>query len=138
MTDETLSTKEVVGGILYSVKKQLGQPPESTEFDVDLIIHINSAINTLSQLGIGPEEGFIVESNDETYEDYLGEDYLGRGMVSLYIFYMTKLGFDGSDLPSTLVQLLNQKTKELEWRLMQLQQDLDAKKGGGDDGNFSP
>lgn len=45
--------------ILNTIKKQLGITEDYTVFDSDLIVHINSVFLTLSQLGVGPDEGFL-------------------------------------------------------------------------------
>ena len=38
--------------ILVSIKKLIGLAPEDESFDIDLITHINSAIDVLTQLGM--------------------------------------------------------------------------------------
>ena len=52
----------MTNSILDSVKKVLGISPEYTEFDVDIIMHINTVFATLRQLGIGPIQGFRIET----------------------------------------------------------------------------
>ena len=59
--------------ILTSIKKLLGIAEEYAHFDADIIMHINSAFMTLSQLGIGPEEGFSIKSDAETWSDFTGD-----------------------------------------------------------------
>lgn len=49
--------------ILVSIKKLLGIADEYTQFDTDIIIHINSVFSVLQQLGIGPEDGFKITKN---------------------------------------------------------------------------
>ena len=49
--------------ILKSTKKILGIAEDYTVFDLDIITHINSAFSTLTQLGVGPVEGFIIEDD---------------------------------------------------------------------------
>ena len=44
--------------ILTSVKKIIGISEEDESFDTDLIMHINSVIMILHQLGVGKEDGF--------------------------------------------------------------------------------
>ena len=41
--------------ILTSIKKLLGVAEEYEHFDPDIIMHINSVLMILTQLGIGPE-----------------------------------------------------------------------------------
>lgn len=101
--------------ILDSVKEQLGLI-EVDEFDPQIIIHINGAIMTLSQLGVGPKEGYIVSSKDNTYGDYLGENHPATSQVKLYLFYKTKLGFD-TPQSSAVTEVLKSMIAEAEWRL---------------------
>ena len=42
--------------ILTSIKKTLRITEEYTHFDHDIIIHINTVLMILHQLGVGPEE----------------------------------------------------------------------------------
>ena len=46
--------------ILESVKKVLGIAPEYLAFDQDIVMHINSAFSVLHQLGVGPDEPFMI------------------------------------------------------------------------------
>lgn len=109
---------DVTDSILNSVKKLLGYEPEYVEFDPDILININSAIFTLQQIGVGPESGFSVESEDDTYEDYLGSDSgLEIHAVKMYLYYKTKLGFDPPS-NSFLVDKIKEEIRELEWRLI--------------------
>lgn len=102
--------------ILGSVKKQLGIPEDTKVFDLDIMIHINAAIATLRQIGVGPKEGYTVTSKDDTYEDYLGDECLETAQVKLYIFYKTRLGFSPPQ-SSIAVEILKEMIKEAEWRL---------------------
>ena len=40
--------------ILTSVKKSLGITEEYEHFDADILMHINTALMTLTQIGVGP------------------------------------------------------------------------------------
>lgn len=103
--------------ILDSVKKLLGILPEMKEFDLDILMHINSAISILSQIGVEPLNGFVVLSEEDTYEDYLGEKSQQLGPhVSLYLMYRTKLGFDPPQ-SSIVTECIKEAIRELECRL---------------------
>lgn len=109
---------DVTDSILNSVKKLLGYEPEYVEFDPDILININSAIFTLRQLGIGPDYPYSIESEDETYEDYLGYDSgLEVHAVKMYLYYKTKLGFDPPS-NSYMIDKIKEELRELEWRLI--------------------
>lgn len=107
---------DVTDSILNSVKKLLGYEPEYVEFDPDIIMHINSAIFTLRQIGIGPKYGFTVTSEDDTYADYLGDWNLEVNAVKMYLYYKTRLGFD-TPQNSYLIEQIKDQIRELEWRL---------------------
>lgn len=44
--------------ILTSVKKLLGLPADYEAFDPDIVMYINTVLMILSQMGVGPKEGF--------------------------------------------------------------------------------
>ena len=104
--------------ILGSVKEFLGIN-ELDDFDKELFIHINSAIATLTQLGVGPRSGFEVKSSDDSYLDFLGESHASvKSLVKDYICFKTKVGFDSSSASSALLQTIKDSIIELEWRIL--------------------
>lgn len=115
--DENKSEQE---SILTSVKKLLGIMEECAEFDSDIIMNINSAINTLFQLGVG-KEGFMINSKEDTYEDLLGELTPMFQNVKMYLFLKTRLGFDPPQTQA-LITSTKEMISELEWRI-QIQMD---------------
>ena len=54
----------ITDSILTSVKKLLGITEECTDFDADLILHINSVLMILTQIGVGPSEGFSIKDKE--------------------------------------------------------------------------
>lgn len=103
--------------ILTSVKKLLGIDESCEEFDLDIMLNINAAIFTLRQLGVGPADGFNVTSKNDKYSDFLGEESLEIDAVKLYLYYKTKLAWDSTSLPSSVIAVLEKQIAELEWRL---------------------
>lgn len=101
--------------ILTSIKKILGIGETDTSFDTDVIIHINSVFSTLNQLGLGPEEGFMIEDATATWDAFLGSDPR-LSAVKTYVYLRVRLLFDP---PSTsyLIEAMQSQSKELEWRL---------------------
>lgn len=101
--------------ILTSVKKMLGIAEEYTHFDADLIVHINTVFNVLTQLGVGPSEGFYIE--DDTYEwsDFTN-DAVQLQMVKSYMGMKVKMMFD-PPTSSSVMEATNRMVSELEWRL---------------------
>ena len=102
--------------ILTSIKKMLGIPEEYDHLDPDLIMHINSVLSILTQIGVGPSEGFRIEDDLATWEDFLGDD-TDYEAVKSYVHLRVKLLFDTSTLSSAVIESMNRMISELEWRL---------------------
>lgn len=102
--------------ILLTIKKLLGITEEYTHFDTDAIVHINSAIMTLRQLGVGPTEGFSITGKEETWADYLGDDAKLIEGVKTYIYLKTKLVFDPPQ-SSIVLESIKEMISEYEFRL---------------------
>lgn len=101
--------------ILTSVKKLMGLPAEYDVFDTDIILHTNSVFSTLTQLGIGPDEGFMIEDATPTWDTFLGDDKR-LNAVKTYLCLRVRMLFDP---PNTayLVAAMEEQIRELEWRL---------------------
>lgn len=101
--------------ILTSIKKLLGIAENYTDFDTDIIININSVFSILTQLGVGPESGFAITDDSETWDDYLGDQTLIE-MVKSYMYLKVKKMFDPPQ--SGIVTNSNDALiAELEWRI---------------------
>lgn len=103
--------------ILTSIKKMLGIDEEYTHFDADVIMHINSVLMILTQLGIGPAEGFMIEDDTSTWVDFIPEANAAQlHAVKSYIYMKVKLIFD-PPLSSAVIESMNRQIAEFEWRL---------------------
>ncbi len=103
--------------ILDSIKKLLGISDEYTQFDSDIIMHINTVFMNLTQLGVGPEAGFFIEDSDAVWSDFVDmENDIQLNAVKTYVYLKVKLLFD-PPLSSSVVQSINNMILELEWRL---------------------
>lgn len=102
--------------ILTSIKKLLGIAEEYEHFDVDIIMHINSAFCVLTQLGVGPEEGFRIEDASTVWSDFLYDDPRLE-MVRTYVYLKVKLVFDTTSSTSAVIDSINRQIQELEWRI---------------------
>jgi hypothetical protein len=104
--------------ILISTKKILGLDQSYTAFDQDVLTHINTAFSTLNQLGVGPVQGFFIEDETPTWDDFLDmvDDVMLHNMVKTYVYLRVRLLFDPPQT-SYLIEALNQQLKEFEWRL---------------------
>ena len=101
--------------ILTSIKKLLGIAEDYEHFDQDLIIHINSVLSVLTQLGVGPSEGFSIEDENATWNDFIPEDKRLSSIRS-YVYMKVKLLFD-PPLSSSVMESMNRMISEFEWRL---------------------
>lgn len=101
--------------ILTSTKKVLGIPEDYLVFDLDILTHINSAFSTLTQLGVGPPEGFMIEDASAVWADFIPDD-LQYNPVKTYIYLRVRQLFD-PPTTSYLITAFNEQIKELEWRL---------------------
>lgn len=103
--------------ILTSIKKLLGIDESYTHFDADIIMHINSALMVLTQLGVGPEEGFMIEDDTSTWISFISEENAAKiEAVKSYVYLKVKLLFD-PPLSSAAIESINRQISELEWRL---------------------
>lgn len=102
--------------IFESIKALLGSDSSYEAFDQDILIQINTAISILTQLGVGPHEGFVVTGPDETWDDFLGESNYPLHMVRTYVYMKVKIAFDPPVNPSVLTAY-QETCKEYEWRM---------------------
>lgn len=105
----------VNSSILLSVKKMLGPSADYDVFDPELIIYINSVFGTLHQLGVGPEEKFVITGDSELWSDFTTE---GEEIeeVKSYMYLRVRLLFDPPS-SSFVLSSFKEQIKELEWRL---------------------
>ena len=101
--------------ILTSIKKLLGIAEEDTSFDQDIIMHINTVFAILSQLGVGPANGFSIEDDSAIWGDYLG-NATNLELVKSYIYMKVRSMFD-PPTSSILADAMNKNISELEWRI---------------------
>lgn len=101
--------------ILTSVKKMLGIAEEYTQFDSDLVIHINSVFTILQQLGVGPVKGFSIVDKFSTWTDFLSDNSKLEAVKS-YMYLKVRLLFDPPS-SSYVVTSYEKLANELEWRL---------------------
>lgn len=102
--------------ILTSIKKLLGIAADYEQFDTDIVIHINSAFSTLTQLGVGPSEGFVIQDDTSTWSDFTADDPRLE-FVKTYIYLKVRLVFDPPTTGSVM-EAIKQNISEYEWRLM--------------------
>lgn len=101
--------------ILTSIKKMLGIMEEYEHFDADLIMHINSVLMALTQIGVGPSEGFIIEDKTATWYDFIPSSP-NYEAVKTYMYMRVKILFD-PPASSVVMESMNRMISEFEWRL---------------------
>lgn len=101
--------------ILTSIKKLLGITEEYEHFDADIIMHINSVLMILTQLGVGPSEGFLIQDETSTWTDFV-PDTMKIEAIKSYMYLKVKLLFD-PPLSSAVMESYNRQISELEWRI---------------------
>ena len=101
--------------ILTSIKKLLGISEDYEHFDADIIMHINSVFMILTQLGVGPPDGFLIEDDSSVWSNFIG-DSSNIESVKSYVYLKVKLLFD-PPLSSAAMEATKQLISELEWRL---------------------
>lgn len=103
-----------MNSILTSVKKALGIQAEYDNFDDVIVMHINSVFMILTQLGVGPSEGFSIKDDTEEWTDFIPE---GSDLeaVKTYMHHRVRLMFDPPN--GTVIESMNRIISELEWRL---------------------
>jgi hypothetical protein len=105
----------VVDSILNSIKKMLGIDIDEVSFDEELIMHTNGALMVMTQLGVGPAEGFSILSEANTWTELLGTR-TDLNAVFTDIYLRVRLIFD----PPTngfLVTSIEKQIAEYDWRI---------------------
>lgn len=101
--------------ILTSVKKLIGISEDDDQFDADIIIHINSVLVILSQLGVGNGERFTIEDDSATWDEFIPDSKI-LDTVKTYVYLRVKLIFD-PPASSSVTESINRTIAELEWRI---------------------
>ena len=106
---------DIMESILTSIKKLLGIAEDYTHFDNDIIMHINSVFLILTQLGVGPPEGFVIQDATALWTDFVADDK-NLELIKSYTYLKVKIMFD-PPLSSAVLDSTNQIIKEYEWRI---------------------
>lgn len=100
--------------ILNDVKHNLGLLEGDNSFDADVMMHINSAIATLTQLGVGPVEGYEISGADNKWDEFVDDKRLNS--VRSYIFLKVTLMFNPPGTGFVLASYERQ-IQEMEFRI---------------------
>ena len=101
--------------ILMTIRKLVCGNPYADHFDTDLLVHINACFSILNQLGVGPENGFVVTDETQNWGDYTADSKV-LNMVKTYVTLKVKKIFD-PPLTSSVLEAMDKEISQLEWRL---------------------
>lgn len=102
--------------ILTSIKKLVGVNEDCTDFDTDIVMHINTVFSGLKQMGAGPKEGFIIKDKYAVWSDYIPKTNKNLEMIKTYVYLKVRLLFDPPTI-SSLLESLQKLVEEYEWRI---------------------
>lgn len=106
---------DIDDSILNSTKKLLGIAEDYDAFDIDIVMHINSVFNTLSQLGLHPTDGFAIKDEYSAWSDYIDNQKLYNS-VKTYMYLKVRLLFD-PPTTSFAIESFAKQIAEYEWRI---------------------
>ena len=104
--------------ILDSMKNALGivVSEEPSPFDYEILMHLNTAIAGLSELGVGPEKGLEVITANAIWDDVLPKDDARLIHAKSYVYLRVRLLFDPPQTAHAIMSMEKQIEK-LEWHL---------------------
>ena len=105
----------MANSIFNSVKKVVGLLGDDDSFDEDILLHINSVVSTLRQLGLSIPADFYVEDDVQTWQNLLGE-FRDLDLVKSYMTMKVRLMFDPPASSFGLASMTEMVT-EFEWRI---------------------
>lgn len=105
----------VTASILTSIKRMHGIAENDPNFDDELIMHINSALMVMTQLGVGSSKGFSIKDKSAKWRDLLG-DREDLNLVFDDVYCRVRLVFDPPQ-NAFLVTALKEQIKENDWRI---------------------
>lgn len=112
----TCTQAEINSSILLSIKKSIVGPPEYTPFDADLIMHINSQIANLYQLGLDSAKSVVVDGADQLWTDLIPAGDSRLQFVRTYVYAKVKMIFD-PPTSTAQMQALKDAAAEAEFRI---------------------
>jgi len=103
-----LSIKRLIGGSAFY--------DEEDAFDNDILLHINTYLRTLNDLGIGVN-GFTVTGPDETWSDFLAANSVQLDDAKTYVYLRVRQVFD-PPASSVLSAAFDKQIEEIGWRMI--------------------
>lgn len=100
--------------ILLSIKKALSDPEEIEDFDPEITMYINGVLSYLTELGVGPSEGFRITGITETWDQLIRDDRFND--VKTLVYLRVRMIFDPPTV-TVLEKAFTEQLRELEWRI---------------------
>ncbi len=100
--------------ILTSIKKLLGIHEEYEAYDPDIIIHINTFLSRLNQVGVGVPHFFITDKT-QTWAEFLVDESKFQ-QAKTYVYLRVRLIFD-PPTSGAANDAMKETLRELEWLL---------------------
>lgn len=123
-----MAADEMKDSILLSVKKMLGLTEEYDAFDLDIITHINSVFTILTQIGVGPSNGFMIEDKTAIWTNFIKDMSLYQ-LVKSYMVLKVRLLFD-PPMSSAVLECYKTQVNEYEWRLKTMAENQEVTEDG--------
>lgn len=106
----------VKDSILLSIKKLLMIDPSYEVYDDDIIMHINTTLSVLTQMGVGKVGGLTISDANNTWDEFIDLSNNDFNTIKSYVYLKVKLLFDPPQ-NSALIESINNQIKEFEYRL---------------------
>jgi hypothetical protein len=113
-----------LSSIFETVKKFCGIDLDSGAFDQDIILLTNGALFNLTQIGIGPRQGFKITGTEEVWTDFLG-DVVSLEAAKALVCIRVRILFDPNSISAAVLGAYQTMIAEYEWRLL-IQGELNA------------
>ena len=105
---------EIQNSILDDIKELVGAASYDT-YDKTLILYINTVLSVLTQLGVGPKNGFSISDNTALWSDFI-DDEEKFNMVKTYMSLRVRMLWDPPS-NGTVADKIKDQLNEFEWRL---------------------
>lgn len=103
-----------MSSILNDTKHMIGLLPEDTAFDMTVVIHVNTAISDLTQLGVGPVQGYQITGPENQWDELVNDPRMNA--VKSYVFLKVKLLFDPPQ-SGFAAQAIERQLTEMQYRI---------------------
>lgn len=98
----------------------LGLTEEQTEYDEDILMHINTTLGMLSQLGVDVPDDFVVSSENQQWNEITTDSKMIR-LLKEYMYLKIRIIFDPPT--GSVLDAVEKVISELEWRISILAED---------------